>query len=190
MDSDSLPQRVAPQPTERQVRALYDELKRIAAREMGRERRGHTLQTTALAHEAWLRLGPQLNCLDRTQFIGIAAHTIRRVLIDHARHRRVRGQAERLRLETAELSSADLTPDPVDLIALDGALEELARLSERQARVIELRFFGGLSVDEAAAALGVSARTVDGDWHVARAWLARAMRGPAAPDAAEDRSGR
>jgi RNA polymerase sigma factor (TIGR02999 family) len=157
------------------ARRLYEEVRRLASRELRREGRGHTLQTTALAHEAWIRLGADFAFPNRPQFIGAAVSTIRRVLIDHARHRRVRRSAEQLAIEW-DRDSRDTEPAAsVDLIALDEALQKLAGLDPRQARVIELRYFGGLSIDETAAALSISSRTVDAAWHAARAWLAREL---------------
>ena len=158
---------------------IYSELRRLAESQMKRERGGHTLQTTALVHEAYLRLTEQRSLVvqNREQFLAVAAHAIRRILIDHARARSARKAREQLSVE----AGADFTDGPesksVDLIALDDALHKLAQLSERQSKVVELRYFGGLSVDETAGVLGVSPRTVDGEWSVARAWLSRELRG-------------
>ena len=162
---------------EQRARWLYDEVKRLAGHKLRREGRGHTLQTTALANEAWLRLGADFECTDRTRFIAAAVSTIRRVLIDHARHRRVRRSAEALSIELEQAEGSGERVPGVDLIALDEAMQKLARLDGRQAQVIELRYFGGLSVDETAAALALSPRTVDSAWHAARAWLARELGG-------------
>ena len=154
--------------------AVYDELHRQAASYLRRERAGHTLQPTALINEAYLKLIDQqhVNWQNRAHFFGIAAQAMRRILVDHAksRHRDKRGgNAENLALEAAELAVSKTKS--VDLIALDEALKRLAELDERQARIVELRFFSGMSVDETAEALGISAATVKNDWRTAKAWL-------------------
>ncbi len=163
------------------VPAVYEELRRIAGEHLRREQRpGHTLQTTALAHEAYLRLAGQgrEQWSDRAGFCAAAAQAIRRILIDYAR-RRARGKrggaaANRVRIDPAGLAS----PVPaIDLLELDEALSRLAKLSPRQARVVELRYFGGLTYDETANILGVSRRTVQTEWRGARAWLYRALGG-------------
>jgi RNA polymerase sigma factor (TIGR02999 family) len=151
---------------------LYAELKRVASAKLRREQRGHSLHTTELVHEAYLKLVNQERARweDRAHFCAVAAQAMRRILVDHARSR---GRAKRgAGAVRVPLLDADL---PVasggELVALDDALGKLARLDARQARVVELRYFGGLSVEETASVLGVSARTVKGDWRVARAWL-------------------
>jgi RNA polymerase sigma-70 factor (ECF subfamily) len=153
---------------------VYDELKAVAARYMQGERADHTLQPTALVHEAFLRLN-QLQSIEwqsRAHFCGVAAHVMRRVLIDHARtheaHKRG-GQSLRLVLEDSNHPLANELG--VDLLDLDAALTRLGEIQPRHAQVVEMRFFGGLSVDETAALLGVSASTVKADWRMARAWL-------------------
>lgn len=163
--------------------AVYQELRRLAGRFLRREQRpGHTLQTTALAHEAYLRLANQRreHWLDRAGFCAAAAQAIRRILIDHARRRarRKRGGpgAQRVHLDAAVLETASSV---IDVLALDEALSRLAGLAPRQARVVELRYFGGLTDDETAAVLGVSRRTVQTDWRGARAWLYRELGGDA-----------
>jgi RNA polymerase sigma factor (TIGR02999 family) len=158
---------------------VYAELRRIAAREMRRERPGRTLQTTALVHEAYLRLlkDASLSFESRAHFLGIAARAMREILIEHARGRGARkrgGGAVRLTLD--ELSAPVAAPS-VDVLALDEALQRLARLDERHARVVELRYFGGLSVEETAAALDLSPATVKRAWTLARAWLYRELAG-------------
>jgi RNA polymerase sigma factor (TIGR02999 family) len=163
---------------------VYDELRDVARRYLQAERGNHTLQATALVHEAYLRLVDQkkTDWRDRAHFIAIAATMIRRTLIDHSRRHSAekRGSGEpALSLADAGLDLAAAADTGVDLLALDHALTELTRLDERQARVVELRFFGGLSVDESAEVLGVSPRTVDGDWRVARAWLKLKLEGSA-----------
>ena len=157
---------------------VYDELHRQAARYLRHERVGHTLQPTALIHEAYLRLIDQrdIRWQSRTHFYAIAAQMMRRVLIDYARakHREKRGgDAARLPLETVNLAATD--EDSVDLIALDQALKRLAELDEQQARVVELRYFGGLSLEETAEVLHISRATTARDWDVAKAWLRREL---------------
>lgn len=169
---------------DRLVPLVYDELARIAHRQLGLEATGHTLSTTALVHEAYLRLVDQTRAqwADRAQFFGVAAHSMRRVLVDHARRHRAarRGGMHRRdvpldALEAAGAASLAAGERADILVALDEALERLAALDPRQARVVECRFFGGLSESETAAALGVTARTVARDWVKARGWLFRAL---------------
>jgi RNA polymerase sigma factor (TIGR02999 family) len=154
---------------------VYNELRRLARHQMRHERPDHTLQATALVHEAYLRLVnlPERTWQNRTHFIAIAAQVLRRILIDHARARRTakrEGALHRVPLEEPLL----LTDEQSDeLVALDEALERLAQFDARQSRVVELRFFGGLTVEETAEALGISPKTVKRDWSVARAWLHR-----------------
>ena len=152
---------------------LYAELRRQAARCMRRERRGHTLQPSGLVNEAYLRLrgAPGLDWQDRTHFFAIAARVMRQVLVDHARRR----QAAKREGCHVTLDDADAPAMPLDLMDLDTALQELAALDERQARVVELRFFAGLDVPETAEAMGLSARTVKREWQTARAWLQRRL---------------
>lgn len=154
--------------------SLYDELRVLAAHYMGRERSDHTLQPTALAHEAWIRLGG--GAIDgsaerRRAFLAAAARAFRQILVDHARRRGAAKHGGGWR-RIALSDELDLVEDgTIDILHLDDALARLAELNERQARIVELRFFGGLSVEETAASLGVSRRTVLGDWRMARAWL-------------------
>jgi RNA polymerase sigma-70 factor (ECF subfamily) len=157
---------------------VYDELHRQAARYLRRERVGHTLQTTALIHEAYLRLIDQrdVRWQSRTHFFAIAAQMMRRVLIDYARakHREKRGGDDvRLSFDAVNLVATD--ENSVDLIALDQALERLAEMDEQQARVVELRYFGGLSLEETAEVLHISRATTARDWDVAKAWLRREL---------------
>ena len=166
------------------VPLVYDELTRIAHRQLGLEAVGHTLSTSALVHEAYLRLVDQtrVQWTDRAQFFAVAAQAMRRVLIDHARrHRATRRGGARPRISLDLLDSADLGCLAVDqradvLVAMDEALERLAALDARQARVVECRFFGGLTEADTAAALGVTARTVARDWVKARGWLYQELR--------------
>ena len=153
---------------------VYDELKAIAVQKLRGERRDHTLQPTALVHEAFLRMVDQtrVQWQGRAHFCAVAASMMRRILVDHARARaaakRGAGGHELPLLETIALARER---NPVDIVALDDLLTELSRLNERHARVVELRFFGGLSVEETAHTLGVSPATVKNDWRSARAWL-------------------
>lgn len=158
---------------EKLVPLVYDELRRLARSYMRRERTDHTLQATALVHEAYLKLVEQrsANWQSRAHFFGVAAQVMRRILIDHARgHQRQKrgGEYEKVVLNEALVFSPEQS---AELLAVDEALERLAKLDERQARVVELRFFGGLSVEEAAAVLDISPKTVKRDWSVAKAWL-------------------
>jgi RNA polymerase sigma-70 factor, ECF subfamily len=162
---------------EKLVPLVYSELRRIAQRYMNRERRGHTLQTTELVNEAYLRLidASQVRWQDRAHFFAISAQLMRRILVDFARSRRYLkrgGGAHRTWFDEAKIQSP--LPSP-DLVALDEAMEALAVKDARKSRVVELRFFGGLSVEETAEVLKVSPDTVHRDWRLAKAWLAREM---------------
>jgi RNA polymerase sigma factor (TIGR02999 family) len=158
--------------------AVYGELRRLARGYLRRERGDHSLPPTALVHEAYLRLVDQrqVRWQNRAHFFAIAAHLMRRILVDHAR---AHGAAKRGASLTVALEDADEQvhlPD-VDVLALDVALDKLASIDDRQSRLVELRFFGGLSVVEAAAVLGIAPITVKRDWALARAWLYRELRG-------------
>jgi RNA polymerase sigma factor (TIGR02999 family) len=170
------------------VRLVYAELRRQARLALRREGAGHTLQPTALVHEAWLRLGDQHDAQweSRTQFFAIAAQTMRRVLLDHARMRQAAkrgggavqvtlGGADRARHGAAPDEASSL--DAVDVIALDDALARLAVIDPQKARLVDLRYFAGLSIPEAAEVLGVSTATVGREWAVARMWLRRELEG-------------
>lgn len=173
------------QASESLVRLVYAELRRQAQLALRREDQGHTLQPTALVHEAWLRLGDQQDARweSRTQFFAIAAQMMRRVLLDHARTRHAvkrGGGAVQVSLgdgNYAAVSAARSTEpvDPVDVIALDDALSRLAVMDPQKARLVELRYFAGLSIPETAAALGVSTATVGREWSIARMWLRREL---------------
>ena len=159
---------------------VYAELHRQATNYLRRERVGHTLQATALINEAYLKLIDQreVNWQNRAHFFGIAAQAMRRILVDHARsrHRDKRGgDAEHLPLEAAEFTTSK--EGSVDLIALDEALTRLSELDQRQSRIVELRFFSGMSVEETAEALGVSKATVKNEWRTAKAWLFQELNG-------------
>jgi RNA polymerase sigma factor (TIGR02999 family) len=160
---------------------VYDELRRLARHYLSKERSDHTLQSTALVHEAYLRLagGNAPNWQNRAHFFGVAAHIMRQILIEHARGR---GAAKRggnaLRLEIDEALALPQRID-VDVVALDKALNELSELDTQQGRIVELRFFGGLTIEDTSEVLGISPATVKRDWVTARAWLYRAMTGEA-----------
>jgi RNA polymerase sigma factor (TIGR02999 family) len=162
------------------VPLVYAELRRIARIRLSAERAGHTLQPTALVHEAWLRLMQQHGARwqNRSQFFAIAAQAMRRILVDHARRRhsnkRNSGEAP-LTLDIVEDLVASPVPDE-EMLALDAALDQLTALDSRQARVVELRFFGGLSIEETAQVLDLSATTVKREWTTARAWLYREVQ--------------
>ncbi|MCP3905039.1 MAG: sigma-70 family RNA polymerase sigma factor [Planctomycetes bacterium] len=152
---------------------VYDELRELAERAMRRERANHTLQATAVVHDAYLRLinEKQVEWKDRKHFFAIAARAIRQILINSAKAHRAEkrgGGGGRVTLHDDRVPLAD---QALDVLALDEALNALAERSERQARIVELRFFGGLSVEETADLMEVSPRTVEGDWAFARAWL-------------------
>jgi RNA polymerase sigma factor (TIGR02999 family) len=160
---------------------VYDELRRLAASYVRRERRGQTLQATALVNEAYVRLiGEKAQTWqNRTHFLAIAALSMRQILVQRARARKAAkrgGDPERITLDERFLPvAATAGTRPIDLVALDAALDKLAALDARQAKVVELRYFGGLSVEETAEALDVSPATVKRDWTLARAWLKREL---------------
>jgi RNA polymerase sigma factor (TIGR02999 family) len=158
---------------------VYEELRRLAHRHMGRERPGHTLQTSALVNEAYLRLIDQKNVRwqSRAHFFAIAAQIMRRILVDYARSRRYAkrgGGAPRVSLNEAAVASESRS---AEVVALDEALKGLAAIDPRKGQIVELRFFGGLSVEETAEVLGVSPGTVMRDWTLAKAWLRKEMTG-------------
>jgi RNA polymerase sigma-70 factor (ECF subfamily) len=165
---------------ERLVPLVEAELRRLARIYMAKERRGHTLQTTALVNEAFVRLtdAKGLRWQDRSHFLGISARLMRRVLVDHARARGYQkrgGGAQRVTLTDALAIAPDVSPQLIDL---DRALEGLAAVDARKARVVELRFFGGLSVEETAEVLHVSNDTIKRDWRLAKLWLLRKLDEP------------
>jgi len=160
------------------VVVLYSELRRLASGYLRRERSDHTLQTTALVHEAYLRLAGQreVHWKNREQFMGVASQLMRRILVDYSRGHdaKKRGQEfEKVFLEEAEVVSKG---KGADVIQLDEALTRLAEFDPQQAQLVELRFFGGLSIDEAAGVQGVSRTTVKRNWSLTKAWLARELR--------------
>jgi RNA polymerase sigma factor (TIGR02999 family) len=161
---------------------VYDELRKLAAAKLAQEKPGQTLQATALVHEAYLRLVD----VDHTQqfdgrghFFSAAAEAMRRILIDNARRKQsLKGGGDRARLDLADVDLAIEPPPGIDLLALDDALVKLEAKNSRQAALVKLRFFAGLSHEEAARALDISISTADNDWAYARAWLRVAMEGP------------
>jgi len=164
----------------RLVEIVYPELRRIAARRLRAERDGHTLQPTALVHEAYVRLAqqqPGKQWQDRTHFFAVAAHVVRAVLVDHARARRAikRGAGE-VAIDLA-IASESLAAAPVDLLDLDAALQSLEALDKEQGRIVELRYFAGLSIDETADALGTSPSTVKRGWLAAKTYIRRHLDG-------------
>jgi len=162
---------------QRLMPVVYDELRRVARRCLRRERAGHTMQTTTLVHEAYLRIidAGRVEWQDRTHFFALAARVMRRVLVDEARKRHFQkrgGEFIRVSLDQAMIVSAQRD---AELLALDEALERLAAFAPRKCRVIELRFFGGLSIEETGGALGISADIVKREWRTAKLWLLREL---------------
>ncbi|HVU45110.1 MAG TPA: sigma-70 family RNA polymerase sigma factor [Terracidiphilus sp.] len=156
---------------------VYDEMRRLAHRYLRRERPGHTLQSTALVHEAFVRLTgntpPQWE--DRAHFFGITAHLMRQILVEYARNRNAGkrgGAAVKLSIDSVE--ECAIKPD-LDIVALDDALKDLAKIDPQQSRVVELRFFSGLSIEDTAEVMGISVSTVKRDWNTARVWLFREL---------------
>jgi RNA polymerase sigma factor (TIGR02999 family) len=162
---------------EKLIPLVYDELHRIARRQLRGERIGHTLQPSAIVNETYLKLvaSPLDKVQNRVHFFGLAARSMRQILVDHARRRAAlkRGGAAGSRIETVSMTN----PKTVDVMAVDEALNRLSELDSEQARVVEMRFFAGLTVDEVAAALGISRATVHRKWVSARAWLHRELVG-------------
>jgi RNA polymerase sigma factor (TIGR02999 family) len=156
---------------------VYDELRRLAHNHLNRERSGHTLQSTALVNEAYMRLVRQdLEISNRAHFFAVSSHLMRQILVDYARRHRARKRGDGIDALTLN-EAAVLLPGKsnFDLLALDEALNELGRMDPQQARVVELRFFGGLSIEETAEVVGISQATVKRDWATARAWLHREL---------------
>jgi RNA polymerase sigma factor (TIGR02999 family) len=166
-----------PEALEELFPVVYDELRSLAGSFLRRERPGHTLQPTALVHEAYFRLTgrSEATVRDRAHFFAVAAQAMRRILVDHARRQRAAkriGAQDRVPLDDAMPLSVD--PE-VDLLGLHEALTDLAEINARQAKVVELRYFGGLTSEETAEVTGVSLATVERDWHAARLWLRRRL---------------
>lgn len=159
------------------VPLVYKELRDIARYHLQRERPGHTLQSAALVHEAYLRLQDQnaFEAENRAHFLAVGSRLMRQILVDHARNH---GAAKRGADRRVELDASLVLPQvrSADVIAVDDALTDLAKLDEQQSRIVELRFFGGLAIEEIAEALGISASTVKREWNVAKAWLTRHMK--------------
>jgi RNA polymerase sigma factor (TIGR02999 family) len=156
---------------------VYDELRRLAHSHLKRERSGHTLQSTALVNEAYMRLVRQdLEINNRAHFFAVSSHVMRQILVDYARRSRAAKRGDGIDNLTLNEASALLPgKENFDLLALDEALNELARMDPQQTRVVELRFFGGLSIEETAEVMGISRATVNRDWATARAWLHREL---------------
>lgn len=174
IESLSAIQQGHPQAAEQLLPLVYDELRRLAAQKMARESPGQTLEATALVHEAYLRLvgdkHPQL-WNSRAHFFGAAAEAMRRILVERARHKRsLKAGGDRQRVELVDLALASAGPD-LDLLALDDALSKLEKKDSRMAQLVKLRFFAGLTIAEAADALGIARSTADSDWAYARSWL-------------------
>jgi RNA polymerase sigma factor (TIGR02999 family) len=155
------------------VPLLYDELRRLASHFLREERPGHTLQPTALVHEAYLKLaGQRAGFENRAQFMAVAAQAMRRILVDYARQRVAAKRGGGIALAELDVATVGATVEQSqELLAIDEALEKLAAMDAQQGRVVELRYFGGLTVEETAAALGISPRTVKREWAMAKAWL-------------------
>lgn len=159
---------------------VYDELRKIAAQYLRKERGDHTLQPTALVHEAYLKLIDisDVSWQDRAHFFAVASNVMRHILVDHARARltdKRGGEVQRIALEDAVSFSGERTD--IDLLALDEALEQLAAFDPAQSKIVELRFFGGLTIEETAHVLNISPATVKREWTMAKAWLFRRMKG-------------
>ena len=164
--------------------AVYPELRRIAARQFRSERAGHTLQPTALVNEAYVRLAqqqPGKQWQDRTHFFAVAAHVVRGVLVDHARARRAAKRGSGAVNAELTLVNASIAPTPVDVLDLDTALQALEALDAEQVRIVELRYFAGLSIDETAEALGTSPSTVKRGWLAAKTYIRRHLDGDIHP---------
>lgn len=163
---------------DRLIQLVYADLRRRAAAQIRRERSGHTLQPTALVHEVYLRLVGQNRAAwrNRTQFLAIASEMMRRILVDRARARKMAKRSGRWARITLADDAAKGGPKEIDVLDLEQALHELSTLDQRKARVAELRFFGGLSLDEVGQVVGTSVATTMRDWQAARAWLFRRLR--------------
>jgi RNA polymerase sigma factor (TIGR02999 family) len=162
---------------DRLVPLVYDELRRVARRHLHRESPGNALQTTALVHEVYLRLVDvdRLTLTGRTHFFAVAATLMRQILVDHARRRRADKRGGGAMTVSLEDASPAVQTTSVDVLALDEALDALSAIDVQQCRVVELRFFAGLTIDEAAEALGVSSTTIEREWALAKAWLHRRL---------------
>ncbi|GJM44133.1 MAG: DNA-directed RNA polymerase sigma-70 factor [Gemmatimonadota bacterium] len=167
-----------PEITHKLLEAMYPDLRILAQNLMRRERRGHTLQPTALVHEAYVKLvdDARVEWQDRAQFMGIAARAMRQLLVDHARRHSAAKRGGGLQRVTLDDSFGNDMAQEFEIMALHDALRKFAQMDERAAKVVELKVFGGLKIQEIAHVLDVSKRTVDGDWAMARMWLGRELR--------------
>jgi RNA polymerase sigma factor (TIGR02999 family) len=158
---------------------LYDDLRRLARDALSRERQGHTLSATALVHEVYLRLVDQrrVRWENRAHFFGAAAHIMRRVLVDHARAKSAAKRGGGVPALVIEEGTASIDAVSEEMVALDEGLTKLAELDKRKVRIVEMKFFGGMTNQEVASALGISDATVERDWRVARAWLISTLAG-------------
>ena len=165
------------QALDRLIPLVYDELRRVARRHLQREQPGHVLQATALVHEVYLRLVDvdRLTLKNRAHFFAVAAKLMRQILVDHARRQYADKRGGGVTMVSLEGVSPAVQPPSVDVLALDQALEALSEIDARQAGVVELRYFAGLSIDEVAEALGFSTATVEREWALAKAWLHRRL---------------
>jgi RNA polymerase sigma factor (TIGR02999 family) len=166
-----------PEARDQLMRLVYDPLRDIAERHLYREREGHTLQPTALVHELYVKFADQrrVDWRDRVHFFAVAAQVMRRILVDHARRKKSDKRGGAAVPLTIDKALEVCEERDFDLVALDLALERLGEIFPQQARIVELRFYGGLTIDETAEALGISAATISREWTMARAWLRRAM---------------
>ena len=162
---------------DRALELVYRELRRRAAAHLRRERPGHTLQPTALVHEAFVRLTDQHNAIwqNRAQFMAVVSRMMRRILVDHARARLATKRSGRWARVELEAEAATISPNHIDLLDLDAALDRLAAFDARKSRIAEMKFFGGLSLEEMSEVLEVSSKTVERDWQAARAWLFKTL---------------
>ena len=162
---------------DRLIPVVYDELRRVARRRLRGESPGHALQSTALVHEVYLRLVDvdRMTLTSRTHFFALAARLMRQILVDHARRQHADKRGGRVTILSLDDVSPPARQSSVDVLALDQALDALSSIDDRQGRVVELRFFAGLNIDEAAEALGISPATVEREWALAKAWLYRRL---------------
>lgn len=170
---------------DRLVELAYPELRRIAHRQLGRRRPGESLESAALANEAYLRLlrAGAIDCESRDHFLALCAQVMRRILVDHARQRAsARRGGNTLRVPLDEVAVPPRDPDRVDVLDLDAALDALAHLDPRKCRLVELRYFAGLTLEEAARVLEISVETAKRDWRLAKAWLLARLSPPPAPE--------
>lgn len=162
---------------------IYDELRALASYHLKRERRNHTWQPTELVHEAYLRLaGQKSTCQNRVQFFAIASQAMRRILVDYARTRGRSKRGQPVPFDSGEEPSSSLAVAPEEVLAIDEALDRLARIDPRQGHIVELRYFGGLTTEEVSDALGLSLKTVNRDWMMAKAWLHGQLKSSANAD--------